>query len=115
QRRVRLGEVVVRAHLHRTVAGVHDRDGDAGTTLVAHDDAVGPGDLPGDHGMGWCSVTSFVPSGNVASTCTSSSISGTPSITSSRLSTWRPASIRSTTDVPSRAASNTHDDSTATA
>ena len=26
--------------------------------------------LAGDHGIGWCTVTSLVPSGNVASTCT---------------------------------------------
>ena len=45
---------------------------------------------PGSHGMGWWTVTSFVPSGKVASTCTSSSISGTPSMTSSRLRTCRP-------------------------
>ena len=34
---------------------------------------------------GWCTVTSFVPSGNVASTWMSGIISGTPSITSSRV------------------------------
>ena len=31
-----------------------------------------------DHRIGWWTVTSFVPSGNVASTCTSWIISGTP-------------------------------------
>ena len=34
--------------------------------------------------MGWWTVTSLVPSGNVASTCTSGIISGTPSMTSAR-------------------------------
>ncbi len=35
--------------------------------------------------MGSCTVTNLVPSGNVASTCTSGIISGTPSIQSSRV------------------------------
>src|SRR6266849_6569657 len=47
-------------------------------------------------------VTSLVPSGKVPSTCTSSSISGTPSITSSRPRTPSPASISSETLRPSR-------------
>ncbi len=40
--------------------------------------------------MGSCTVTSLVPSGKVASTWTSWSISGTPSITCPRPSTSRP-------------------------
>ena len=42
-------------------------------------------EFAGDHaasGIGLCTVTSFVPSGNVASTWISGIISGTPSITS---------------------------------
>ena len=35
--------------------------------------------------MGLWTVTSFVPSGKVASTCTSGTIPGTPSMTSSRV------------------------------
>src|SRR5439155_1575656 len=46
--------------------------------------------------------TSLVPSGNVPSTCTSSIISGTPSMTSSRLRTDGPASISWETVFPSR-------------
>lgn len=44
-------------------------------------------------------------SGNVASTCTSRNISGTPSMTSSASRTFRPASIKSATERPSRAPS----------
>ena len=47
-------------------------------------------------------MTSLVPSGKVPSTCTSSIISGTPRATSSRPSSWRPRSISSATDRPSR-------------
>jgi len=48
QRRVRLGEVVVRADLHRPVAGVDDGHRDACAVLVARDDVVGARDLAGD-------------------------------------------------------------------
>ena len=65
--------------------------------------------------IGPCTVTSFVPSGNVASTCTESIISGTPSSTSSRVSTDRPADISSATVRPSRAPSSTKDVMIATA
>ena len=41
----------------------------------------GESQLAGDHGIGSCSVTSLRPSGKVASTCTSSTSSGTPSST----------------------------------
>src|SRR3546814_8160021 len=57
-------------------------------------------DFAGDHGahrIGWWTLTSFVPSGKVASTCTSWIISGTPAITWSRVTTCAPASIRSAT------------------
>src|SRR6266568_3091687 len=52
-------------------------------------------------------VTSLVPSGKVPSTWTSSSISGTPSITSSRLRMVRPKAISSETLRPSRIPSST--------
>ena len=42
------------------------------------------------HKIGLCTVTSLVPSGKVASICTSGISSGTPSITSSRLSSVVP-------------------------
>ena len=58
------------------------------------------------HGIGLCTVTSFVPSGNVASTWISGIISGTPSITSSRLSSVAPQLISSCTLLPSRAPSS---------
>jgi len=43
--------------------------------------------------MGWCTVTSLVPSGKVASTWMSGIISATPSITSARVSTVLPSLI----------------------
>src|SRR5690606_15346506 len=68
--------------------------------------------LPGYHlassfqiRIGSCTVTSFVPSGNVASTCTSPIISGTPSIQCSFLNMWPPYSMSSATVFPSRAPS----------
>ena len=65
--------------------------------------------------IGPWTVTSLVPSGNVASTWTDSSISGTPSMTSSRASTERPALISSATVRPSRAPSSTKEVMIATA
>lgn len=59
-------------------------------------------------GKGSRIVTSFVPSGNVASTCTFLIISGTPSITSSRLNNCRPESMMSLTVLPARACSKTY-------
>ena len=56
--------------------------------------------------MGWCTVTSFEPSGKVPSTCTSATISGTPSITCARPSIRRPRSISSATLRPSRMSSS---------
>ena len=55
--------------------------------------------------MGWCTVTSLVPSGKVASTWMSAIISATPSITSARDSTVLPSLISAATDLPSRAPS----------
>src|SRR3989338_1708841 len=56
----------------------------------------------GSYRIGSCTVTSFVPSGNVPSTWISSSISGTPSIASARPRIERPHSISSETVRPSR-------------
>ena len=64
-------------------------DGDRLTAAVAGDgtwlEPVFTGDHGGSYRMGLCTVTSLVPSGKVASIWTSWIISGTPSITSSRL------------------------------
>ena len=54
------------------------------TSLVCH------GQGSGIQTMGLWTVTSFVPSGKVASTCTSGIISGTPSMTSLRVSRVAP-------------------------
>ena len=54
-----------------------------------------------------CTVTNLVPSGKVASTWTSFTISGMPSIQSFFLITWAPASISSATLFPSLAPSTT--------
>src|SRR3954468_2922161 len=115
QRVVGLGEVVVRADLHGPVAGVDHRQRRTRASGVQLHRALARHDLPGDHGIGRCTVTSLVPSGKVASICTESSISGTPSITSSRVSTVRPASMRSATPRPSRAPSMTYAAMTAVA
>src|SRR5207245_8993302 len=116
QRRIHVGEVEVRAHLHRPVAGVLDHEAAPLPAGVELDQAVRNDHLTGDHhGIGWWRVTSLVPSGKVASTWTSCRSSGTPSITSSRLSTARPADMRSATVRPSRAPSSTKDESRAVA
>src|SRR6478752_6542456 len=74
QRGVGLREVHVATDLHRTVAGVHDVHRESRRAWIDDDIAVAVDDFPGDHGIGWWTVTSLVPSGNVASTCTSCSI-----------------------------------------
>ena len=76
-------ELEVRADLDRPVAGVHHPHRPV-SRRVELDLALGGDDLAGNHEIGSCRVTSLRPSGNVASTCTSSTSSGTPSITSSR-------------------------------
>src|SRR3954451_15380204 len=107
--------MVVRPDLDRPVGRVDHLEGCRDQVGIAGDAALGRDDLAGDHGIGRCRVTSLVPSGKVASTWIDSIISGTPSITSSRLSTWRPISISSITGRPSLAASRTKDVSKATA
>src|SRR5207245_8039140 len=94
---VRLREVDVRADLHGAVARVHDAQRQALAADVQLDLAGCDADLAGDHWIGWCRVTSLRPSGKVASICTWSTSSGTPSITSSRRNTSRPACMSSAT------------------
>src|SRR4029077_2453130 len=101
----RFGEVVVRPDLHRPVAAVGDFNRHRLAAAVQFDVAGGGLDLAGDHGIGLCTVTSFVPSGNVASIWISGIISGTPSITSSRLRSVAPQLMSSCTLRPSRAPS----------
>src|SRR6476660_2771431 len=76
QRRVGLGEVVVRADLDGPVAGVLHGQRDPFPPRGQLDGPVRGDDLARDHRIGRCSVTSLVPSGNVASTWTESIISG---------------------------------------
>src|SRR5690349_5904206 len=90
ERRVGLGHVHVAADLHRPVTGVDDVHGAPRRAGIDGDIPVPVDDFARNHDIGSWTVTSLVPSGNVASTCTSCSISGTPSMTSSRPSTSRP-------------------------
>src|SRR3569833_4338419 len=122
----------MRNHLYGAVAGVDYRDAAGRATHVQLDFAFAGDDLARDHlfllihaasetdracaafdfkfahllTMGLCTVTSFVPSGNDASTCTSAIISATPSITSSRDSSVVPWLKNSATVLPSRAPSS---------
>src|SRR5690606_1687157 len=87
-------EMIVRTDLNRTIAGICNVERERLEPEVGVERGrFGRGDdFAGYHGqrMGLWTVTSFVPSGNVASTCTSWIISGTPSITSLRLRTVVP-------------------------
>src|SRR5690606_23118656 len=110
ERGVGLGEVVVRADLDRAVAGVAHHQRARGAADGEFDVAVGDEEFSGDHRpaphtIGLCTVTSLVPSGNVASTWMSGTSSGTPSITSARVSRVAPKLISSATGRPSRAPS----------
>src|SRR3954454_3729445 len=113
QRAVRLEEMIVGTDLDRPVAGIGDLQADGFAAVVQ-------GDLTGldeqftrDHGnsllqrIGRWTVTSFVPSGNVASTWISWIISGMPGMTCSRVITSAPSRISSATLRPSRAPSTT--------
>ena len=116
QRLVHLEEVEMAAHLDRTIAGVdapaHDGFRAAGIELdiaVAGDD-LARRERPGSTGfvpgrIGSCTVTSLVPSGKVASTCSIGISSATPGITSSVVRMVEPNAIRSATERPSRAPS----------
>src|SRR6185503_8969380 len=100
QRRVGLEEMVVRPDLNRPVAGIGDAQCYGLAAGVQLDLAVLDEIFSGDHRshlIGSCTVTSFVPSGNVASTCTSWIISGMPSITCARVITCAPSCISSAT------------------
>ncbi len=58
----------MRAHLDRVVAGIGDHQSDRRPPGVEDHWPVAGDDLAGDHEIGPCTVTSFVPSGKVAST-----------------------------------------------
>ena len=90
ERGVGLEEMVVRADLNRSVAGVGDRHADRRAADVQRDLAIGGKNLSRPHWIGSWTVTSFVPSGKVASTWTSWIISATPSMTSSTPRMVRP-------------------------
>ena len=68
QRSVGFREVIMRAHLDRPVAGVCDRQPNGRPAGIELDLTVLREEFTGNHGIGWCTVTSLVPSGNVAST-----------------------------------------------
>src|SRR5205814_8464846 len=105
QRSVGFREVIMRADLDRPVAGVCNRQADRGPAGIELDLSILCEDFAGNHGIGWCTVTSLVPSGNVASTWISGIISGMPSITWSRARSVAPWLIKSATVRPSRAPS----------
>src|SRR5262249_52850471 len=121
QRRIGLEEMIMRADLDRPIAGISDRQRHRLAASVDLDLVVLDEHFTGDHSaasatlstlrerlvhrIGSCTVTSLVPSGNVASTWMSWIISAMPSITSPRVSTCAPASISSATVLPSRAPS----------
>src|SRR5699024_4842968 len=105
QCRVGIGEVQVGTDLDRPITIVDDNDRLALTALVQLYRSFANTYLAGNHTIGSVIVTSLRPSGNVASTCTSDIISGTPSITSSRERIRRPSFIRCATEAPSRARS----------
>src|SRR5262249_13248041 len=102
QRRVGLEEMIVRSDLDRPVAGVgrRQRHGLAAgieRDVAGLDEELAGGHVASSHRIGSCTVTSFVPSGNVASTWISGIISAMPSITWARVRTWAPVCIRSAT------------------
>ena len=68
QARVGFREVIVRADLDRTVGGVDDSEPDDRTAVIESESAFIMVHFARNHGIGWCTVTSFVPSGKVAST-----------------------------------------------
>ena len=80
QRVVGLVEMVVRSDLDRSIAAIGDGDTARFAALVQRQLALlattSPGSWRPHQVIGWCTVTSLVPSGNVASTWTSAIISG---------------------------------------
>src|SRR5262249_56817085 len=109
QRRIGLEEMVVRADLDRPIAGIGDRQRHRLATGIELDLAVLDEHFTGDHAslhrIGSCTVTSFVPSGDVASTWMSWVIFAMPSLTSPRVSTRAPAALHPAPALPSRAPS----------
>src|SRR5512134_1300673 len=82
---VGLEEMIMRSDLDWPVAGVRDRKRHRPTSFVEDDFTLRGKQLAGLHRrasrIGWWTVTSLVPSGNVASTWISWIISPIPSIT----------------------------------
>src|SRR5471032_607208 len=122
QRRVDFKKVEMRTDLYRPVTPVGYHHRGRCTVDIETDLAFFQLIFTGDHagsllfllsglknavryGIGWCTVTSLLPSGKVASTWISGIISATPSITSSRVSICAPSDISRATDLPSRAPS----------
>src|SRR4029078_4525059 len=115
ERGVDLEEMEMGGELCGPVPGIGDGDGGGLAALVGRNGVLPQDVFAGDHRMGLGTVTSLVPSGNVASICTSWIISGTPSMTSSRVSSRVPASMSSATVRPSRAPSSSAEGMRATA
>src|SRR5947208_1042465 len=99
----------MRANLDRSVAAVLHHQRHPLTTRVQLDRGAGDDDFARYHAIGPCTVTSFVPAGEVASTWTESIISGMPGSTSSWVSTERPDDISSAMVRPSWAPSRTNE------
>src|SRR4030095_11073817 len=104
--------VEVRAHLDGTIAGIADFERDHRLSAIERDrrrvahEAGDPRERACRHWIGACTVTSRLPSVNTASTCTMSTSSATPSITSALVSTERAALITSSIVNPLRAPSS---------
>lgn len=63
-----LRQVDMATDLHRTISGIDDVHHETRQSWIDGDIAVAEDDLPRSHAIGWWTVTSFVPSGKVAST-----------------------------------------------
>ena len=88
--------MIMRADLDRPVAGIGDGRASrsrrpALSSMSPSSMKISPGIMRAPHRIGSCTVTSLVPSGNVASTWMSWIISAMPSITCARVSTWAPS------------------------
>src|SRR6478735_8790071 len=76
KRRIRVGEMQMRADLNGTITVIHYGHMQLSTSVIDFQFTGSGPDLTGDHGIGEVIVTSLRPSGKVASTWTSCSISG---------------------------------------
>src|SRR5713226_8951892 len=108
ERIVGLVEMIMRADLDRPVSSIGDLEGDGRAAGVQLDVARARENFAGNHAgppyrIGLWTVTSLVPSGKVASTWISATISAMPSITCARDSTVAPSRMSSATERPSRA------------